>query len=119
MMAAFCAVDSGLVGADKNVAGIEVNLNRTAGVIKPLYGVNHSPVQYGGEIKFFREAGIPFSRLHDTAGACGGTHFVDIPTPHIDRIARNGVRFTDGYVATIVFLLFLFCYGCHGFHFIV
>ena len=23
----------------------------------------------------------------------------EIPTPHIDSIARNGVRFTDGYVA--------------------
>lgn len=26
----------------------------------------------------------------------------DIPTPHIDRIARNGVKFTDGYVSYAV-----------------
>ena len=30
-------------------------------------------------------------------GFQGMTH--DIPTPHIDRIARDGVRFTNGYVA--------------------
>jgi arylsulfatase A-like enzyme len=32
----------------------------------------------------------------------GVTGCEDIPTPHIDSIARNGVRFTDGYVSAPV-----------------
>lgn len=32
-------------------------------------------------------------------GECGCYGCKDIPTPHIDAIAKNGVRFTQGYVA--------------------
>jgi arylsulfatase A-like enzyme len=32
-------------------------------------------------------------------GECGCYGCKDIPTPHIDSIAKNGVRFTQGYVA--------------------
>src|SRR5688572_27032460 len=32
-------------------------------------------------------------------GECGVYGCKDIPTPHIDSIAKNGVRFTQGYVA--------------------
>ena len=32
-------------------------------------------------------------------GECGCQGNKDIPTPHIDSIAANGVRFTQGYVA--------------------
>jgi arylsulfatase A-like enzyme len=32
-------------------------------------------------------------------GECGVYGCKDIPTPHIDSLAKNGVRFTEGYVA--------------------
>lgn len=52
---------------------------KAQGKIKPLHGVNNSPVSLNVPPPGFREAGIPFCRLHDTAGAFGGTHYVDIP----------------------------------------
>jgi len=52
---------------------------RVKGRIKPLHGVNNSPLSLYEPPLGFREAGIPFCRLHDTGGAFGGARFVDIP----------------------------------------
>mgnify|MGYP004466107561 CR=1 FL=1 len=50
--------------------------------LRPVHGVNNGP-QSGSFLydssKWFREAGIPYSRLHDTEGAYGAGEFVDIP----------------------------------------
>ncbi len=108
VMAAACAAAFCPMGVTADAAGIKVNFADAAGTIKPLHGVNNSPVQYGDEIKSFREAGIPFSRLHDTAGAFGGTHFVDIPNvfPDFDADpsdpASYDFAFTDAYIKSLV-----------------
>ena len=55
----------------------------------------------------FKEAGIPFCRLHDTAGAYGGAHYVDIPNvfPDFEADPRKpesyDFAFTDAYLKQI------------------
>jgi len=58
---------------------IHVDFKRTTGKIKPLHGINNSPVELHEPRKELAEAGIPYCRLHDTAGPFGGTRYVDIP----------------------------------------
>jgi len=59
---------------------IDVNFNKSAGAVRPLHGINNAPI-LGADDRLFHylgEAGIPYSRLHDTGGAFGGHVFVDI-----------------------------------------
>lgn len=58
--------------------------------IKPFHGVNSGPVTGNfacNHIKEFRDAGIPYARLHDVEGKYGGTYFVDIPNVFPDFYA--------------------------------
>lgn len=60
---------------------IQVDFSKTIGKIKPMHGVGQPPF-VGVDFSMFRylkEAGIPFSRLHDVQGAYGGYRWVDIP----------------------------------------
>ena len=69
---------------------INVDFNKIVGKIKPLHAVNDVPTTYfcGGSaeqfVKYFTEAGIPYSRLHDVGGRYGANVFVDI-----NNIFRN------------------------------
>lgn len=59
---------------------IAVNFNKAVGKIKPFHGICNAPI-VGTNTKlyhFLGDAGIPFSRLHDTGGVLGGGRFVDI-----------------------------------------
>lgn len=75
--------------------------------IKPLHGVNNSPLELYEPPKGFREAGFPFCRLHDAAGGYGGAHFVDIPNvfPDFEADPRCPESYdfalTDAYLAQI------------------
>ncbi len=69
----------------KREQGMEctIDFTKTCGRIKPMHGVNNVPFvpgDYGdsGLFQKMSEAGIPFSRLHDTGGDWGGAHYVDI-----------------------------------------
>ncbi len=86
---------------------ITVDWDKSAGKMKPLHGVNNSPVKLNGDLPEFREAGIPFMRPHDTYGLFGGNVYIDIP-----NIFRNfdadpndpksyDFAFTDEYLKTI------------------
>ena len=72
--------------------------------IKPLHGVNNSPIRLTKPIDSFIEAGIPYSRLHDTGGAYGRNVFVDIPNifPDFDADENDPAsyrfEFTDAYL---------------------
>ena len=76
-------------------------------MIKPLHGVNNSPLSLYQPPLGFKEAGIPFCRLHDTAGAYGGAHYVDIPNVFPDFEAdpkkpeSYDFAFTDAYLKQI------------------
>ncbi len=83
---------------------LSVDFSRIIGKIKPLHGVNNSPVTYGDALPAFSEAGIPYVRTHDTAGAYGGTHFIDVPNifPDFEADPENPASydfaFTDAYL---------------------
>ncbi len=50
------------------------------GRIKPMHGINNAPFIWANcdMFPYLTEAGIPFSRLHDTGGMFGGGVYVDI-----------------------------------------
>ena len=80
---------------------------KTGRKIKPLHGVNNSPMSLYEPPPGFKEAGIPFCRLHDTAGAYGGAHFVDIPNifPDFDADPADPASYdfalTDAYLTQL------------------
>ncbi len=59
---------------------MKINFAKTIGKIKPMHAINNAPIQGASDSMFhyLTEAGIPYSRLHDTGGAYGGGRFVDI-----------------------------------------
>ena len=76
--------------------------------MKPLHGVNNSPAALRKPVQSFTDAGIPYMRTHDTMGAFGGAHYIDVP-----NIFRNfdadendpesyDFAFTDAYIGNII-----------------
>ena len=88
----------------------------TGSKIKPLHGVNNSPMMLDQPIETFREAGIPYVRMHDTGGAYGRNVFVDIPNVFPDFEADENdpasysFEFTDAYFEQI------YASGCKVFY---
>ena len=68
---------------------INVDFNEVVGKIKPLHGVGNAPFVGANKDMFhyLSEAGVPFSRLHDTGGAYGRNIFVDVPNIFRDENA--------------------------------
>lgn len=63
------------------MANIKVDFNRIKGVMKPMHGVGQPPFVETNfsMLKYLKDAGIPYSRLHDVGGLFGGNLWVDIP----------------------------------------
>ena len=87
---------------------VSIDFSAERGAVKPLHGVNNAPVRLNGKQDEFRRAGIPFVRTHDTGGAWGGAHYVDIPNvfPNFDADeddpASYDFAFTDAYLKPLV-----------------
>ena len=85
----------------------KVDFTRSIGAVKPLHGVNNSPVTYGDKLPGFVAAGIPYVRTHDTAGAFGGARFIDVANIFPDWNADENdpasydFAFTDAYLKGI------------------
>ena len=85
-----------------------IDFSAERGAMKPLHGVNNAPVRLNGTQDEFRRAGIPFVRTHDTSGAWGAAHYVDIPNvfPNFDADeddpASYDFAFTDAYLKPLV-----------------
>jgi len=75
---------------------ITADFSRTCGKIKPLHAMNNAPLLGSSSelFHFFTEAGIPYSRLHDTGGEYGGFRYVDI-----ENIFRDFSRDPDDETA--------------------
>ena len=61
---------------------LRVDFSSVVGPVKPVNGVGQPPIQSLDGTNLFhylREAGIPYSRLHDVGGVFGKNVFVDIP----------------------------------------
>lgn len=59
---------------------MKIEFSNITGKIKPMHAINNAPILGASDRMFhyLSEAGIPYSRLHDTGGAYGGGRFVDI-----------------------------------------
>ncbi|MHC1695165.1 MAG: hypothetical protein AB9835_07815 [Eubacteriales bacterium] len=59
---------------------IKADFSKTTGLIKPMHGIGNAPLLGTSEhlFHYLGEAGIPYSRLHDTGGEYGCGRFVDI-----------------------------------------
>lgn len=59
---------------------MQFDFNLIKGNIKPVHGVNNAArkTDYGDLLPAFVDLHVPFSRLHDTGGTYGGSHYVDI-----------------------------------------
>lgn len=59
---------------------MKINFDKITGKIKPMHAINNAPLLGANNSMFhyIGEAGIPFSRLHDTGGVYGQGRFVDI-----------------------------------------
>lgn len=88
---------------------IKVDFEKRIGKIKPLHGINNGPL-IGTDEKLFpylKEAGIPYSRLHDTGGPFGGFCYVDIENIFRDFSAdptnpeSYDFAFTDWLISTL------------------
>ena len=75
------ALIAAVCGALTAVAAVKVDFTQAVGPVRPMHGTGQPP-QIGYDYKLFhylKEAGIPYSRLHDVGGAYGKNIFVDIP----------------------------------------
>lgn len=88
---------------------IELDFQRTNGVVRPLHGVNLGPLCYRGTVdlsEYHRELGIPLVRLHDVVWV--NAEAVDIhtvfPDFRDDPSQAGNYRFepTDDYLQAIV-----------------
>ena len=59
---------------------IKFDFEKVTGPMRPLHGICNAPILGTDDALFhyLGEAGIPYSRLHDTGGRYGGYVFVDI-----------------------------------------
>ena len=93
-------------------ATIRVDPTRAVGPVKPVNGVGQQPMV--GALRdwqmfhYLREAGIPYSRLHDVGGWLGGGLYADIPNlfPDFDADetdpANYRFAFTDALLKALV-----------------
>ena len=89
-----------------------VDFSKKTGVIKPMHAVNNGPIsnRNGSNAEYFKNAGIPYARLHDSnyAAAYGGPHTVDIHSvfPDFDKDPFDPENYdfvcTDMYIKSLV-----------------
>lgn len=90
---------------------VGVDFSKLLDAMKPVHGVNNGPVtghfQYDAT-EHFKEAGFPFSRLHDTEYPYGAGEFVDIScifkifSLPVDDPKSYNFTFTDEYLKAIL-----------------
>jgi len=106
-----CAGDLWADAPDGKSFSVAISTHKTDRRIKPLHGVNGGPKTYNFTMdtaNYFREAGIPFARLHDVEYPLGSGEFVDIHCvfPDFgadpDDPASYNFTCTDAYIQAIV-----------------
>ena len=98
-------------------ATVKIDFDSACGPVKPLNGVNNSPVKhvhpngYKEDVSVqteLDEIGVPFCRLHDAVGAFGGAHYVDVGNVFPDfsadetKAENYDFAFTDAYLKSFL-----------------
>ena len=89
---------------------IKFDFEKVTGPMRPLHGICNAPILGTDDALFhyLGEAGIPYSRLHDTGGRYGGYVFVDIENifrnfdADVDDPASYDFPFTDWLLAELM-----------------
>ena len=93
------------------MAGVTINFEKQIGNIKPMNGVNSGPktkVFTYDATELFKEANIPYSRLHDVEYPYGSGEFVDIHCvfPNFDADVNDPSSYnfglTDAYIKATI-----------------
>ena len=87
---------------------VEVDFSHEVGPVKPVNGVGQPPMV--GKLSgwpmfhYLKEAGIPYSRLHDVSGWLGGGLFVDIPNlfPDFDADENDPRSYCFAYTDSLM-----------------
>jgi len=100
-----------LACAFASAASVKVDCSKPAGTVRPVNGVGQPPTlgwNNYGMFHYLKEAGIPFSRLHDVGGPFGKNVYVDIPNlfrdfdADPDDPASYDFAFTDKLLEALV-----------------
>ena len=89
-------------------ADVSVNPQHVLGPIKPINGVGQPPMvgQLNGwpMMRYLKEAGIPYSRLHDVGGWLGRGIYVDIPNlfPDFDADEDDPANYRFAYTDSLM-----------------
>lgn len=74
---------AGALAISAGAVNVQVDFAKEIGPVKPVNGVGQPPMVGGPGnytmIHYLKEAGIPYSRLHDVGGAYGQMRYVDVP----------------------------------------
>ena len=89
-------------------AEVKVDFGKAVGPVKPVNGVGQPPLV--GKLAnypmfhYLKEAGIPYSRLHDVGGWLGGGLFVDIPVifPNFDADENDPKSYRFAYTDSLL-----------------
>ena len=99
---------------DFEMVTIKLDFNKKLGKIKPMHGVGQPP--FSGVdfsmFKYLKDAGIPYSRLHDVDGRFGGGLWVDIPNIFRDFDADPYDRASYDFAFTDLLIKALMENGC-------
>ena len=92
-------------------AEVVVDCSAATGPVKPVNAVGQPPMidalQTAPMFRYLKDAGIPYSRLHDVGGCLGGGLYVDIPNlfPNFDadetRPENYRFQFTDALLRNL------------------
>ena len=93
---------------------ITVDFKKITGKIKAMHAIGQPPLIGTSDrfMHYLKDAGIPYSRLHDVGGAYGQNRFVDIPNIFRNFDADENDPASYDFSFTDALLEMLICQGC-------
>lgn len=89
-----------------NTVNVKVDAEKVIGRIKPMHGIGQPPITglSNSMFHYLKEAGIPYSRLHDVGGWMGSGLYVDIPNlfPDFDADEDDPASYDFAYTDKII-----------------
>ena len=108
LCAAALSAGIALAAADTPKATVKVDFGVETGPVKPVNGVGQPPMvgqlNNWSMMHYLKEAGIPYSRLHDVGGWLGHGLYVDIPNlfPDFDADENDPKNYRFAYTDSLM-----------------